>query len=420
MFVDHSKIFVKAGDGGDGCICFHREKFVPLGGPDGGDGGKGGEVIVKARATLRTLFDLKIRPHYKAASGKNGQGNNRYGRSAPPLFIYVPLGTIVQDVATGRILADLAEDGQEILVARGGRGGRGNAKFKSANRQAPRIAERGEPGAEITLNLELKLLADAGLVGYPNAGKSTLLSRISKARPKIADYPFTTLAPNLGFVSLGGGSSFVAADIPGLIAGAHRSVGLGNEFLRHVERTKVIIHLVDVFGFDNQSAWENYQSINKELKLYSPKLAQKPQVIALNKMDLPAAEEKAKQFKKHLKKKPVYVISARAGVGLQELLGAVYEELKIAPEPEPVAMPKQPQEFTAGSEFKINIKDGVFVISGKHIEKIAAMTWTEEEEALIRMHNIFKKIGVDKALKDKEIKPGDLVRSGKIEFEYTE
>lgn len=420
MFVDHSKIFVKAGDGGDGCICFHREKFVPMGGPDGGDGGKGGDVIVKARATLRTLFDLKIRPHYKADSGKNGQGNNRYGRSALPLFIYVPLGTIVQDAANGRVLADLAEDGQELLVARGGRGGRGNAKFKSANRQAPRIAERGEPGEEITLNLELKLLADVGLVGYPNAGKSTLLSHISKARPKIADYPFTTLAPNLGFVSLGIGSNFVVADIPGLIEGAHSGVGLGDEFLRHIERTKVIIHLVDVFGFDNKNAWENYQSINKELKLYSPKLAKKPQVIVLNKIDLPEAEDKAKQFKKLLKKKPIYIISAMAGSGLKELLGAVYEALKIAPEPEPVTLSEQVQEFTAGSEFNINIKDGVFVISGKHIEKIAAMTWTEEEEALIRMHNIFKKIGVDKALKEKGIKPGDMVRIGKIEFEYTD
>jgi GTP-binding protein len=420
MFVDHSKIFVKAGNGGDGCICFHREKFVPLGGPDGGDGGKGGDVIVKARETLRTLFDLKIRPHYEAENGKNGQGNNRYGRSAPPLFIYVPVGTVIQDANTGLVLADLTDDSQEILVARGGRGGRGNAKFKSANRQAPRIAERGEPGAEITLTLELKLLADVGLVGYPNAGKSTLLSRISKARPKIADYPFTTLTPNLGVVSFGAGSSFVVADIPGLIDGAHSGVGLGDEFLRHIERTKVVIHVIDVFGFDNKSAWENYQSINKELKLYSPKLSKKPQVIALNKTDLPEAEEMIKQFKKHLKKKPIYVISAMAGVGLKELMGVVYEELKNAPEPEPVMMAEKVREFTPTAAFTIKIVDGDFVISGKHIEKIAAMTWKEEEEALVRMHNIFKKIGVDKALHDKGIKPGDMVRIGKIEFEYTE
>lgn len=420
MFVDHSKIFVKAGNGGDGCICFHREKFVPLGGPDGGDGGKGGDVIVKARETLRTLFDLKIRPHYEAENGKNGQGNNRYGRSAPPLFIYVPVGTVIQDASTSLVLADLTEDGQELLVARGGRGGRGNAKFKSANRQAPRIAERGEPGAEITLSLELKLLADVGLVGYPNAGKSTLLSRISKARPKIADYPFTTLTPNLGVASFGAGSSFVVADIPGLIDGAHSGVGLGDEFLRHIERTKVVIHVIDVFGFDNKSAWENYQSINKELKLYSPKLAKKPQVIALNKTDLPEAAEQIKQFKKHLKKKPIYVISAMAGAGLKELMKAVQEELKNAPEPEPIIMTEKVAEFTPKAAFTVNIIDGEFVITGKHIEKIVAMTWKEEEEALVRMHNIFKKIGVDKALHEKGVQPGDTVRIGKIAFEYTE
>jgi GTPase len=284
----------------------------------------------------------------------------------------------------------------------------------------PRIAERGEPGEEIALSLELKLLADVGLVGYPNAGKSTLLSRISKARPKIADYPFTTLTPNLGVVSFGAGSSFVVADIPGLIDGAHSGVGLGDEFLQHIERTKVVVHIVDAFGFDNKSAWENYQSINKELKLYSPKLAKKPQVIVLNKADLPEAEEKIKEFKKHLKKKPIYVISAMAGVGLKELMGVVSEELKNAPEPEPVVMTEAVQKFTASGAFAIKIVDGEFVISGKHIEKIAAMTWKEEEEALVRMHNIFKKIGVDKALHDKGIKPGDMVRIGKIEFEYSE
>lgn len=419
MFIDKCKIFVKAGDGGDGCISFHREKFVPLGGPDGGDGGKGGDVIVKAWATLRTLHDLKIRPHYKAKNGKHGLGDNKYGKSSPPLFIYVPVGTVIQRADSGKIIADLVQDGQEIIIARGGRGGRGNAKFKTATRRAPRIAERGEPGEEVTLSLELKLLADVGIIGYPNAGKSTLLSHISKAKPKIADYPFTTIAPNLGVVSLGEGHGFVVADIPGLIDGAHAGVGLGDEFLRHVERTKVLIHLVDIFGFDNKSGWENYLSINKELKLYNLKLAQKPQIIALNKMDLTDAQEKLKEFKKHLKNKKIYPISAQSGAGLKELLSAVNEELKTAPEPESINI-EQTEELIFNQGFEI-VKDGsVFTITGKQVEKIVAMTRTEEEEALFRMHNIFKKIGLDKALKEAGIKPGDTVRIGKMEFEFSQ
>ncbi len=420
MFVDNCKIFVKAGDGGDGCISFHREKFVPLGGPDGGDGGKGGDVIVKARVTLRTLIDLRVRPHYKAERGDHGLGDNRYGRGAPPLFIYVPLGTVLQDADTGKIIADMTHDGQEIVIAKGGRGGRGNAKFKSSSRRAPRIAERGQPGEKLTLKLELKLLADVGLVGYPNAGKSTLLAHVSKARPKIADYPFTTLTPNLGVVSFGEGSSFVVADIPGLIEGAHNGTGLGDEFLRHIERTKVIVHVVDLFGFDDKSAWQNYQSINKELKLYSPKLAKKPQIIALNKIDLPEAEEKLKELKKHLKKKKYFTISAQAGTGLQELMGEVFEELKSAPEPDPIIIPEAVEEIRHDLEFEVKKAGDIFVVHGKHVEKIVSMTRLEEEEALGRMHNILKRVGVDKALKDKGIKPGDTVRIGGFEFEYSE
>ena len=420
MFVDQCKIFVKAGNGGDGCISFHREKFVPLGGTDGGDGGKGGDVIVKARVTLRTLIDLRVRPHYKAERGEHGLGDNRYGRSAPPLFIYVPLGTVMSDSVTGKIIADMTHDGEEVIIAKGGRGGRGNAKFKSSSRRAPRIAERGQPGEEITLKMELKLLADVGLVGYPNAGKSTLLAHISKARPKIADYPFTTLTPNLGVVSFGEGSSFVVADIPGLIDGAHEGIGLGDEFLRHIERTKVIVHIIDVFGFNDKDAWENYQAINKELKLYSPKLAKKPQVIALNKADLPGADEKIKELKKHLKKKKYFVISAQAGTQLQELMGEVYEILKTAPEPQAIIIPEAVMEVKHDLEFNVEKVGDIFVVSGKHVERIVAMTRTEEEEALLRMHNILKRIGVDKALRDKGVQPGDKVIIGKLEFEYTE
>ncbi len=369
---------------------------------------------------MRTLIDLRVRPHYKAERGDHGLGDNRYGRGAPPLFIYVPLGTVLQDADTGKIIADMTHDGQEIVIAKGGRGGRGNAKFKSSSRRAPRIAERGQPGEKLTLKLELKLLADVGLVGYPNAGKSTLLAHVSKARPKIADYPFTTLTPNLGVVSFGEGSSFVVADIPGLIEGAHNGTGLGDEFLRHIERTKVIVHVVDLFGFDDKSAWQNYQSINKELKLYSPKLAKKPQIIALNKIDLPEAEEKLKELKKHLKKKKYFTISAQAGTGLQELMGEVFEELKSAPEPDPIIIPEAVEEIRHDLEFEVKKAGDIFVVHGKHVEKIVSMTRLEEEEALGRMHNILKRVGVDKALKDKGIKPGDTVRIGGFEFEYSE
>lgn len=419
MFVDVCKIFVKAGDGGDGCISFHREKFVPLGGPDGGDGGKGGDVIMQARSSLRTLMDLKVHPHYKADSGKHGQGDDKYGRGAESLLITVPIGTVIYNSDRGEVLADLTEEGQEVIVAHGGRGGRGNARFKNASRRAPRIAERGEPGEEVTLRLELKLIADVGLVGYPNAGKSTLLSRISKAKPKIADYPFTTLTPNLGVVYLDVGASFVAADIPGLLEGAHKGVGLGDAFLRHVERTRMLIHVIDASGYDDRDAWTNYRSINKELKLYSKKLAEKPQIIALNKVDLPDADEKVKLFRKHVKKKDIFLISGVTGEGIKELLGAAYRELEKIPRLESGEAPVivSPDE---DRKFSVCREGNVFVVTGKRVEKLVAMTRLEEEEAVRRMQNILDKMGVDAALRKKGIKPGDTVRIGKFEFDYEE
>lgn len=420
MFIDTCKIYIKAGNGGDGCISFHREKFVPLGGPDGGNGGKGGDVIVRATSAMRTLIDLKVHPHYKAESGKHGQGDNKYGKGAQPLLIHVPKGTMVFNADGGGLVADLITDEQEVIVAHGGRGGRGNARFKSASRRAPRIAERGEPGEEVTLRLELKLLADVGLVGYPNAGKSTLLSRISKANPKIADYPFTTLTPNLGVVRLGEGTSFVVADIPGLIEGAHKGVGLGDAFLRHIERTRLLIHVIDVFGFDNHDAWTNYRSINNELKLYNPGLAKKPQVIVLNKIDLTDADEKIKAFKRHLKKKKIFSISGVTGQGIKELMDAVYQELQTAPETETISAVTMSVDSIGERKLSVNREENVFVVSGKQIEKLVAMTRLEEDEAVRRMQNIFKKMRVDEQLRKEGIKPGDTVRIGKFEFKYEE
>ncbi|GAB6271815.1 MAG: GTPase ObgE [Smithellaceae bacterium] len=324
-FVDEAKIFVKGGHGGAGCVSFRREKFVPKGGPDGGDGGKGGDVIFRASKSHHTLLDLKYQQHQVAKNGGHGSGNNRTGRSAVDLEVIVPPGTVVKDYETGEILADLSELGQTFIVAKGGIGGKGNAHFKTSTHQTPRFAQEGMDGEERWLKMELKLLADVGLVGFPNAGKSTFISRVSAARPKIADYPFTTLTPHLGVVKYADAPSFVVADIPGLIAGAHEGLGMGIQFLRHVERTALLVHLIDISQDPHTNAWKNFTALTLELESYNPQLLAKAQIVCLNKIDLPAVREKVKKSVAQFQKKGIILhpFSAATGEGLQDILGKI-------------------------------------------------------------------------------------------------
>lgn len=414
MFVDKARIYIKAGKGGDGCVSFRREKFVPLGGPNGGSGGKGGDVIFRADYHLKTLLDLQRHPHYHAKDGDPGLGKNMYGHQGEGLLILVPVGTVVK--SNNKLIKDFVTPGEEIIIAAGGRGGRGNLSFKTSRNRAPRIAERGEPGQEIVVDLELKLIADVGLIGCPNAGKSTFLSIVSAAQPKIADYPFTTLSPNLG-VCYYGGKSFVIADIPGLIEGAHSGKGLGDDFLRHIERTRVLVHLVDIFGYDNKSPIKNFNAINKELSAYDSKLAKKPMLVVANKMDLYGADEQLKVFKRKLKKVKIYSMSAVKKEGVPAVLLAVTKLLSKAPKEEKKEE-KNVVYHHIEPDFRIEKQDGVFVVTGKKIEKLAAMTNYDHEEAVTRTKNIFKKMGLDRELVRIGILPGDTVKIGDYEFEY--
>lgn len=328
-FVDEAVITVQSGRGGNGCVSFRRERFIPRGGPDGGDGGAGGSIVFTATTAKHTLFDFKFKPLLKAENGVGGQGKNKSGRQGEDLIVEVPSGTIVGDVETGAVLKDFVRSGDSVVLARGGRGGRGNAHFKSSTNRAPRFAQPGEPGVTLQLKLELKLLADAGIIGLPNAGKSTLISRISAARPKIADYPFTTLVPNLGVVAPGGGRHpFVVADIPGLIQGAHKGTGLGTRFLKHVERTRLLIHLVDISAVEAGCVRKTYDAVNQELKRYGRQLAAKPQLVVLNKMDLPETAQKAAAFRHAVPDRMILTISAVSGQGVHALVGAIAGQLE--------------------------------------------------------------------------------------------
>jgi GTP-binding protein len=328
QFIDRAKIFVQGGAGGNGCVAFRREKFVPKGGPAGGDGGKGGDVVLVADRNVHTLLDFKYRRHYRAERGRHGEGNKRSGRSGEDLEIKVPVGTVVKDAETREVLGDLTEHGQRLIVAKGGRGGRGNAAFATPTRRAPDFAEPGQPGEERWIELELKLLADVGLVGFPNAGKSTFLSRISRAKPEIADYPFTTLRPILGVAKVGD-FSFVVADIPGLIEGAHQGKGLGHEFLRHVERTKLLLHMIDLTNPEMEPE-EAFEKINRELSLYSPELTKKPQIVVGTKIDALTDRSRVERLKRYFKEKgyPFFAVSAVTGEGMEELLNFVAQKLK--------------------------------------------------------------------------------------------
>nr|WP_092068675.1 GTPase ObgE [Dendrosporobacter quercicolus]NSL47185.1 GTPase ObgE [Dendrosporobacter quercicolus DSM 1736]SDL79643.1 GTP-binding protein [Dendrosporobacter quercicolus] len=423
MFIDRAKIQIRAGDGGHGMSSFRREKFVPKGGPSGGDGGRGGDVILVVDENLNTLIDFRYKRKYTAPNGVNGQTKNMHGAAAPPLYIKVPPGTLVKDEETGEIIADLTTAGQQAVVGKGGRGGRGNARFVNSVHRAPTFAEQGEPGDSRTLQLELKLLADVGLVGYPSVGKSSIISMVSAAKPEIAAYHFTTLTPVLGVVSIAEGRSFVLADIPGLIEGAHEGVGLGHDFLRHVERTKVIIHVLDVAGLEGRDPIEDYQKINNELKLYNERLAKRPQIVAANKMDLPDFAANYARIAEYMDKegREIYPVSAATGDGLTQLMQRVSQVLsEYVEEPESEASTKvyvarQEEDFTIGRD-----DDGAFVVKGKGIEKLVAMTNFANDEAVQRFQAIWRRLEIEAALKERGVQPGDTVRIRDMTFEFKE
>jgi len=425
MFVDRVKIEVRAGKGGNGAVSFRREKYIPKGGPDGGDGGKGGEIIIEADEKVGTLVELYNHPHQRAQDGESGRGGNKKGKDGEDLIIKVPLGTVIEDIDRSIMLGDLVSNGQWIAVAQGGQGGLGNSSFKSSIRRRPRFAQKGEPGEEKRLYLSLKIIADVGLVGYPNVGKSTLLSRISSAKPKIADYPFTTLNPHLGVVKVDEIKSFIAADIPGLIEGAHQGTGLGDKFLKHIERTKVILHLIDGSDIKKENPLHHLKAINKELNNFSKELARKPQIIAINKCDLPSTKENLDILKKTFVKEgyQVFPISALVGEGLNALIyhiSSFLDELKSREEKEiPEALPKKEPVYKFTPRFKITKKDNVFEVSGEEIERIVAMTNFDNEEAIDHFQKIIKKIGLEKSLIKRGIKEGDQVKIKEMIFTFS-
>jgi GTP-binding protein len=424
MFIDRAKISVRSGDGGDGMSSFRREKYIPKGGPDGGDGGRGGDVVLCADRDMNTLLDFRYKKKFKALSGVAGQGSNKFGKNSDPTVVKVPVGTLVFDEDSGEFLADLVEHGQEAVVAKGGRGGRGNARFPNSVNRAPTFAERGEPGEERNLRLELKLIADIGLVGYPSVGKSSIIASVSAARPDIAAYHFTTLIPVLGLVRIDEKTSFVLADIPGLIEGAHQGKGLGHEFLRHIERTRLVIHVLDVSGMEGREPLEDYRTINAELAAYSEQIAKRPQIIAANKMDLPEAREKFPAVKAALESegREVFPISAATGEGLKALILRAAQLLAEIPKEE-----HQPDlsayHSKVDSEGKFTIRrsdDGAYIVEGKDVERLVAMTRFGDEEGLRRFHMILRRNGIDDALRARGIQEGDTVRIRDMEFEFSE
>jgi GTPase len=430
MFVDQVKIYVKAGDGGNGMVAFRREKYVPNGGPAGGDGGKGANVIFVVEEGLRTLMDFRYQRHFKAQRGEHGMSKNQHGRGAEDMVVKVPPGTIVMDDDTKEVLADLTEHGQRFIVAKGGRGGRGNTRFATPTNPAPEIAENGEPGQERYIVLELKVLADVGLVGFPSVGKSTLLSIVSSAKPKIAEYHFTTIVPNLGVVETEDGRSFVMADLPGLIEGAHQGVGLGHQFLRHIERTRVIVHVIDMSGMEGRDPYQDYVTINQELEEYNLRLMERPQIIVANKMDIPEAEENLKHFKEQLHEDiPVFPISAVTRQGLRELLFAVADLLENTPE-----FPLQEQELEEEVGERVVYKhekqqdafnitrdpDGGFVVAGDKLEKLFKMTNFNHDESVRRFARQLRSMGIDEGLRERGATNGDIVRILDYEFEFVD
>ena len=426
QFIDRAQIMVKAGDGGHGKSAFRHEKFMPKGGPSGGDGGRGGDVIFRADRNLNTLLSFRYHRKFTAKNGENGEHKNQYGKNAQPLYVHVPPGTVVTDEKTGEVLADLSEADMEALIARGGRGGRGNAKFANAANRAPTFAEFGEPGESRRLILELKLLADVGLVGYPSVGKSSLVASCSAARPEIADYHFTTLTPVLGVVQTDYEKSFVMADIPGLIEGAADGVGLGHDFLRHVERTRLILHIVDASGIEGRDPVEDYHKINAELARYSEKIAQRTQILVANKIDLPSSNEHLPRLRELAAREGLtfFAISAATRAGVQELIDHVGTWLDThvpEPETEEDAVKVYNQNAIDDEEVTISRNDaGDFIVSGKALEKLVAMTNFNNDEAVRRFQYIWRLKGLDEKLRERGIKEGMTVHIGDMAFDYQE
>ncbi|KMT21553.1 GTPase ObgE [Clostridium cylindrosporum] len=421
MFIDIAKIYIKAGDGGHGSASFRREKYVPLGGPDGGDGGDGGSVIFKVDPGLRTLLDFKYKRKHVAERGEDGASQKMYGRAGKDLVIKVPPGTVIKEAESGKIIADLKEDGEQAVVARGGRGGKGNAKFATSTRQAPNFAQPGLPGEERNVVLELKLLADVGLVGFPNVGKSTMLSMVTGAKPKIANYHFTTLTPNLGVVDIKGIESFVLADIPGLIEGAHEGVGLGIDFLRHVERTRLLIHVIDVSGVEGRDPIDDFEKINDELKLYNEKLSKKPQIVVANKTDIAENEENYEKLKEYVEEKgmKIFKISAATNTGLRELMlyvGSILNTIEVEEEytEDEMFVPEE-RKFTYDVEID---EEGVYVVSGSLVDRLLLQVNIYDSESIKYFHRTLERRGIIAKLKEMGIQDNDLVRMDDFEFEF--
>ncbi len=424
MFVDEVELKVKAGDGGDGCTAFRREKYVAMGGPFGGNGGHGSDIIFKADSGLHTLLDLRYQKQIKGKKGENGRGKNQHGKGAEAIFVKVPLGTVVTDLDTGFILADLKENGQEAVVAKGGRGGRGNTAFKTQTNTAPDFSENGEPGEEKILKVEVKMLADVGLVGLPSVGKSTIISCVSRSKPKIAAYHFTTLNPNLGVVRSSNGQSFVMADLPGLIEGASHGEGLGDKFLRHIERTKVIAHVIDMASVEGRDPYQDYLLINKELEEFNPKLLKKPQIIIANKSDVLGFSEQYQKFSEKIDASiPIFKVSAATNTGLipvVDYLGELLETLPNTPlfeesqfESHVLYTFKKEEPYTIFKE-----SEDLWVIQGEQVEKLFKMTKFSSEEGMLRFAKKLTKMGIDQKLEELGAKEGDQVRILDFYFDY--
>ncbi|RRJ61542.1 GTPase ObgE [Paenibacillus oralis] len=431
MFVDKAKIYVKGGDGGDGIVAFRREKYVPEGGPAGGDGGKGGDVIFRVDEGLRTLMDFRYQRHFKAQRGEKGRNKSQHGANADNMIVRVPPGTVVIDDDTQEVLADLTRHGQQIVVARGGRGGRGNIRFATPNNPAPELAEHGEEGEERWVVLELKVMADVGLVGFPSVGKSTLLSVVSAAKPKIGAYHFTTITPNLGVVDVGEGRSFVMADLPGLIEGAHEGVGLGHEFLRHVERTRLIIHVVDMAGSEGRDPFDDWQKINDELRQYNADLEHRPQIVAANKMDMPEAAENLEKFRKQVSEVrgdlEIMPISSFTRQGVQELVyraADLLDQIPEAPAIEEVTELEERKIYKLDKRedegFTIRRENETFIVESVKIERMMKRMQLNSHDAILKLARTLRHMGVDEELRKRGAKDGTPVRIGDFEFEFVE
>lgn len=424
MFIDRTKIFIKSGDGGHGHVAFRREKYIPAGGPNGGDGGKGGDIIFEVDSNMLTLLDFRYKRKFIAQNGGGGEACNRSGSDASNLVIKVPAGTIVKDEDTGQIYADLVEIGQREVILKGGNGGKGNQHFATSTRQAPKFAESGTPGFEVNVILELKMIADVGLVGFPNVGKSTILSVVTAAKPKIANYHFTTISPNIGVVGNDFGKSFVLADIPGLIEGAHEGVGLGHEFLRHVERTKLLIHVIDISGIEGRNPIDDFEKINNELHMYSPKLKEKLQVVVANKIDVLFEKEKYEEFKVAIEAKgyKVFPISAVTTEGLKDLFTYVVSKLEeISTAPKPLDFEENESKiYTQDKEelFTIRVEDDTYIIEGRWMQRLVWSTNFSDDESLKYFQRLLKKKGIIDELEKMGINEGDSVKIYDIEFDY--